>query len=183
MIVDTVPPLWTVRRRRSRTTCEKSARRLAARSVQKRLTMNDTHASALDSVELLTLTLTLRGHSLKQVAIELQVSNALACRIRRDALNKVGAENVCQFVIGCASGAISGFERPTLGTEGLVLEMTQAEYDVARQVVQGLSNATIAARRGTAQRTVANQLASLYRKLKVQSRLELALVMSGARHL
>lgn len=141
-------------------------------------TLNGTHASELDSVELLTLTLTLRGQSLKQVAIELNVSNALACRIRRDALNKVGAENLCQFVIGCASGSITGFERPTLGTEGVVLEMTQAEYDVARQVVLGLSNATIAQRRGTAQRTVANQLASLYRKLKVQSRLELALVMS-----
>jgi DNA-binding CsgD family transcriptional regulator len=141
--------------------------------------MNGTHASNLCPMELLTLTLTLRGHSLKQVALELDVSNALACRIRRDALNKVGAENVCQFVIGCASGVFTGFERPTLGSEGIALDMTRAEHEVARQVVLGLSNATIAARRGTAQRTVANQLASLYRKLKVQSRLELALVLSA----
>lgn len=55
--------------------------------------------------------------------------------------------------------------------------LTAAERDVARHVLAGLSNAAIATRRGTSARTVANQLASIYRKLDVCSRAELAVVM------
>lgn len=52
--------------------------------------------------------------------------------------------------------------------------LTEAERAVATMVIDGLSNAEIATRRGTSVRTVANQLQSLYRKLNVSSRLELA---------
>ncbi len=52
--------------------------------------------------------------------------------------------------------------------------LTRAEAEVARYVLKGLSNKQIALRRRTCERTVANQLASLYRKLDVSSRAELA---------
>jgi DNA-binding NarL/FixJ family response regulator len=52
--------------------------------------------------------------------------------------------------------------------------LTPAEVEVARLILQGKSNREVAERRGTTTRTVANQVASLFRKLKVQSRLELA---------
>lgn len=52
--------------------------------------------------------------------------------------------------------------------------LTKAEEEVARYVLEGLSNKQIALRRGTCERTVANQLSSLYRKLRVSSRAELA---------
>jgi DNA-binding NarL/FixJ family response regulator len=52
--------------------------------------------------------------------------------------------------------------------------LSDAEHDVAIAVLEGLSNAEIAAARGTSTRTVANQVASLLRKLGVRSRTEAA---------
>ncbi len=51
--------------------------------------------------------------------------------------------------------------------------LTEAERDVVLGVVSGLSNAEIAARRSASPRTVANQLAAIFRKLGVDSRAEL----------
>ncbi len=53
-------------------------------------------------------------------------------------------------------------------------ELTRAEREVAADVIAGLSNVAIARRRRRSPRTVANQLASIYRKLGVGSRAELA---------
>jgi DNA-binding NarL/FixJ family response regulator len=50
--------------------------------------------------------------------------------------------------------------------------LSEAERDVAVAVLKGLSNAEIAMARGTSSRTVANQVASLLRKLGVRSRTE-----------
>jgi DNA-binding CsgD family transcriptional regulator len=57
--------------------------------------------------------------------------------------------------------------------------LTAAEAAVAREAVAGRSNAEIARRRGSSPRTVANQLASAYRKLGVVSRAELAARLIG----
>jgi DNA-binding NarL/FixJ family response regulator len=56
--------------------------------------------------------------------------------------------------------------------------LTKAEAEVATLAVQGSSNADIAARRGTAVRTVANQIASIFDKLGIASRDELWMVGS-----
>jgi DNA-binding NarL/FixJ family response regulator len=50
--------------------------------------------------------------------------------------------------------------------------LSAAEGEVAVALVEGLSNAEIAAARRTSTRTVANQVASLFRKLDVRSRSE-----------
>jgi len=52
--------------------------------------------------------------------------------------------------------------------------LTPAERAVAREVLEGHSNAEIARRRNSSPRTVVNQLAAVYRKLGVSSRAELA---------
>ena len=52
--------------------------------------------------------------------------------------------------------------------------LSPAERDVALGVIAGKSNAEIAAGRGTSARTVANQMASLFKKLRVGSRREIA---------
>jgi DNA-binding CsgD family transcriptional regulator len=52
-------------------------------------------------------------------------------------------------------------------------ELTKAEAEVARLVALGLSNREIANKRASGERTVANQLKSIFRKLGVQSRVEL----------
>lgn len=51
--------------------------------------------------------------------------------------------------------------------------LTAAEREVAKLVIEGLSNAAIAAQRSTSVRTVANQLRSIYAKLEVGSRRQL----------
>ncbi len=53
-------------------------------------------------------------------------------------------------------------------------ELTPAERQVALAALSGLSNADIARMRGSSPRTVANQLAAIFRKLGVRSRAELA---------
>jgi DNA-binding CsgD family transcriptional regulator len=52
--------------------------------------------------------------------------------------------------------------------------LTHGEIDVAKLILSGASNGEIAAARSTSPRTVANQVASVLRKLGVRSRSELA---------
>ena len=60
-----------------------------------------------------------------------------------------------------------------LPTPALPKTLSQAEREVAILLVRGLSSRAVAARRGVALRTVSNQIASLYAKLGVGSRIEL----------
>jgi DNA-binding NarL/FixJ family response regulator len=53
-------------------------------------------------------------------------------------------------------------------------QLTEAERDIAQQILLGESNKRIAERRGTSARTVANQIAGIYQKLGIASRAELA---------
>lgn len=52
--------------------------------------------------------------------------------------------------------------------------LTASELDVARLAVEGCSNEEIAEARGTSAKTIANQLRSIYEKVGVTSRFELA---------
>ncbi len=64
----------------------------------------------------------------------------------------------------------------------LPIELSDAEADVARRILAGEANETIARARGTSLRTVANQVASIFRKLGVASRTELvAKLYEGSR--
>jgi DNA-binding NarL/FixJ family response regulator len=56
--------------------------------------------------------------------------------------------------------------------------LTEAERCVIHGVLEGMSNALIARQRGSSRRTVANQIASAFRKLRVRSRSELAARLS-----
>jgi DNA-binding NarL/FixJ family response regulator len=76
-----------------------------------------------------------------------------------------------------------------VGTEELVVlscsrdhalpdqRLTRSESEVVEAIRQGSSNADIARRRGTSTRTVANQVAGVFRKLGVHSRTELVRVL------
>ena len=90
---------------------------------------------------------------------------------------------------GVADGVIDVFEVAVEGDDLVVVSMpirthafggalTAAERDVTSQVLAGLSTAAIARARGRSERTIANQLASIYRKLGVASRAELAALAS-----
>ena len=56
--------------------------------------------------------------------------------------------------------------------------LSTAEQEVVQLVLEGMSNREIARHRGTSVRTAANQLASIYRKLNVSSRAELATMLA-----
>jgi DNA-binding NarL/FixJ family response regulator len=66
-----------------------------------------------------------------------------------------------------------------LPLDGPVLpeSLTRAEREVAHALLEGLSNAEIAERRGTSQHTVANQVSTLFHKMKVGSRAEFLVAM------
>ena len=71
------------------------------------------------------------------------------------------------------------FELPVAGTlDRDLARLSGAEREVARFAVAGLSNAEIAQKRGVSSRTVANQAASVFRKLGVTSRLGLCALMA-----
>jgi DNA-binding CsgD family transcriptional regulator len=55
--------------------------------------------------------------------------------------------------------------------------LTKAESEVARLVAKGMSNREIAATRATTERTVANQLRSIFTKFGIQSRVELVMLL------
>jgi DNA-binding CsgD family transcriptional regulator len=66
--------------------------------------------------------------------------------------------------------AILSFELPLRGQQA---SLTLAESEIVPLLLAGRTNAEISAMRGTTPRTIANQVASVYRKLGVASRLEL----------
>jgi DNA-binding CsgD family transcriptional regulator len=71
--------------------------------------------------------------------------------------------------VGGARFVLLGFERSDLPDH-----LTPAERQVVLAVLAGLSNAEVARLRGSSPRTVANQLATIFKKLGVRSRSELA---------
>jgi DNA-binding CsgD family transcriptional regulator len=72
--------------------------------------------------------------------------------------------------------AVLSFEVPR---DAALATLSPALREVAARVVAGDSNAEIAKRRGTAVRTVANQIAAIFDKLEVRSRRELIARMRG----
>lgn len=62
-----------------------------------------------------------------------------------------------------------------------LLTLTHAEREVASAVLRGATNKAIARSRGVSERTVANQLARIYDKLRVRSRAELTAMILAAR--
>lgn len=59
--------------------------------------------------------------------------------------------------------------------------LTASEREIVALLLDGRSGAEIAASRGRSYRTIANQLAAIYRKFGVNSRTELAAYLSGTR--
>lgn len=62
--------------------------------------------------------------------------------------------------------------------EPVLMNLSPSESAVARAAAAGLTNAEIAANRGCSRFTIQNQLASIYKKLGVSSRAELAALLA-----
>lgn len=73
------------------------------------------------------------------------------------------------------SSAVGRLEVPAAAErDGRLAKLTSAELSVARLAVAGHSNQTIASLRRTSTNTIANQIASILRKLGLRSRFDLA---------
>jgi DNA-binding CsgD family transcriptional regulator len=83
---------------------------------------------------------------------------------------------VTQVSVGDDEFAILSFPSPPLAIDML---LTPAERAVLCSLLEGKSNRAIARERSTSVRTIANQVASIYRKAGVSSRCELAARCSG----
>lgn len=132
----------------------------------------------------------------KLVAIELSLACSTVSESLHTALLKLGFAGRAEFVkvIACLRAAAPGSSARLVGGSdlcwlflpveaffGLDPRLTCAERQVVTGVLDGRTNAAIATARRTSSRTVANQLAGIYRKLGVSSRWELAARVGRAR--
>ncbi len=138
--------------------------------------------------ELLVLSAAESGAANKLVAIEQSLACSTVCESLQLAISKLGFANRAEFlkVMACLRNGREGSGLRVLGeapqcwvvlpveARGLDPRLTSAERQVVAGVLNGRTNAAIASARRTSRRTVANQLASIYRKLGVSSRWELA---------
>ncbi|HMR05876.1 MAG TPA: helix-turn-helix transcriptional regulator [Polyangiaceae bacterium] len=77
---------------------------------------------------------------------------------------------ITPFEFGGRKMAVISFDVAAEATHAV---LTEVERAVLESVLRGMSNTAIARERGVAYRTVANQLASIYKKFGVCSRSEL----------
>lgn len=131
------------------------------------------------------LELAARGQPLKHIAHEMSTSVSTASTHIASALERLGFSraDACLLLAACSSG--DGPVAPRPGIEAVLAvrldvdrlsladALTRAEREVARAILRGHSNAKIAADRQRSLRTVANQVAVIFRKLGVSSRAEL----------
>jgi DNA-binding CsgD family transcriptional regulator len=130
---------------------------------------------ALSAREAQILELSARGVSGKNVAYSLGISPAAVSQALGSAALKIGCRGRTELVN--AAALLLGPKRPIPGGA----RFTPAELEVLALVRGGFSNAEIAARRETSDRTVSNQVASLLRKAHVPSRRALAALPASRR--
>ena len=88
-----------------------------------------------------------------------------------DDLDEIPTPRIVTFSVGESLYAVLSVP---LVNRSAMSQLTPVEREVATLAAAGMSNAAIGRCRGTSERTVANQMASILRKLEVGSRYELA---------
>jgi DNA-binding NarL/FixJ family response regulator len=134
----------------------------------------------------------LGGQSGKWIAIELDLSESAVARTLRTALRKLGVADAAALAgiqgaefarfdgLGAAPGG-SGIDLAVARltpAERSLAPLSQAERDIVADILTGKRVTAIAYERGTSPRTVAHQIASVYRKLGASSRRELLALLS-----
>lgn len=148
--------------------------------------LNSDGPKRLTLTEFATVRIVALGAGAKQAAAELGVEWATARTRLSRALHKLGLRGSSQ--LPSFWHALSGeptSERLSNVTELLIFEarcfehavadsLTAAEQDLLQAVLAGLGTEQIAERRNTSVHTVANQLATLFRKFRASTKGELA---------
>jgi DNA-binding NarL/FixJ family response regulator len=144
--------------------------------------------------ELLVLAAAESGVANKLVALEQSLACSTVSESLQTAIRKLGFVGRTEFLklMACLRSGVSRQGVRVLGgielcwvfvpVEALGLDprLTSAERQVVTGVLNGRTNAAIAVARRTSSRTVANQLAAVYRKLGVSSRWELTAQLGRA---
>jgi DNA-binding NarL/FixJ family response regulator len=140
---------------------------------------------ALTERERAVLERILVGARNKAIASDLDVSRSHVTGISKRALDKLGVRSAAELarVVRARSSLVFGelqahgeslialgYSEPTADALG---QLTNAERHVARAVLEGRSQREIALERGVSERTIASQVANVYRKLSVSGRREL----------
>lgn len=127
---------------------------------------------ALSRTEVEVLRLYARGASGKMVGFSLGLSGATVSAAISSAALKLGVRH---------RAAVIGLAAHLLGSRQVspTTPLTRAELEVLEHLRQGLTNAQIARRRGSAERTVANQVAAILHKLRLPSRSAVAALGSA----
>lgn len=137
-----------------------------------------------------------RGHTNQEIATRFHAAPSTVCAWTRSLAARFGVQPIDLVLVGalCTSRELASWAHVSMNTHhvSLALEiprevgdaLTTAELEVARHIVDGHSARDIARARHTSERTVANQIANVYRKLRASARRECTLVLhGGARHL
>lgn len=133
-----------------------------------------------------------QGESNKAIAHRLGVSTSTVSDQLTEIRRKLGVGSRAELVSLVAELAATPVRELTIGGERIAIgvcrderastheSLTSAENEVATLAAQGWSNQRIALARGSHSRTVANQLASILRKLGLHSRAQLALHLKAS---
>ena len=159
----------------------------SARTILAQRTANRCVDEALEAGEVRIATRRARGDSIKVIAFDLGCSAAVVHRHIASVMGKLKVTKHADLVALLMERAPWGLSasRVRSGSEDfLVLTypkpfwamppcLTKAEQGIVVELIGGASHCAIAVARGTSARTVANQIASIFRKLEVGSRVEL----------
>lgn len=155
-----------------------------------RVEPRDAPAFALSRTEQTVLEHILLGARNKTIASMLGVSSPHITGVAQRALQKLGVPSLTEltrvlrarrslvlsdFELGGESLIALGYSEPTAN---VLSSLTPAERRVANALIEGSSHRGIALERGVSERTVASQIASIYRKLQVSGRRELTAMLS-----
>lgn len=132
------------------------------------------------------------GQSSKEICYTLGVSHALVTNCTASVQKKLGLVSRAELAAFFApSGLRKKLEETLLAGEKLLVgahplideryidRLTEAERAVLAQLVAGSTNGAIAKRRNTSDRTVANQIQSIFRKFQVSSRSQLIALLQN----
>ncbi|MBL0216586.1 MAG: helix-turn-helix transcriptional regulator [Myxococcales bacterium] len=133
------------------------------------------------------------GHSNKLIGYELGVAPSTVALHLQGATRKLGVRSRVELVdrvLLISHGRSQQFEiggelvnaivSPESGSSARIATLTRAELAVARLAARGRSSAYIARERRVSVRTIANQLASIYAKLAIGTRSELAHLLAAS---
>ncbi len=128
-----------------------------------------------------------QGHSDKLIAYELGRPEGTIRAITHRVLRKLGARTRLEIVRALSRPDAATTIEVSPGVVAMrwtdraqrLRRLTAAEREVARLVIEGKSTRELAALRGRSPRTIDNQLASIYRKLGISTRSELAAMVSS----